>query len=149
MARVHRQTLGEVSARPALTERGVRGRALQYLCHFLEVFVPFLEGPRSVQGLSHTRVLAEEGLAVVLDPVQHLRAKITKKREDAERGNSGHKEAPYGKRTGDGGTQVNDGGEVPEGKEAGREQKGGVRDGAPSLVLSPRCSPCTFVLQRP
>lgn len=79
MARVHRQTLGEFSAHPALTERGARGRALRYLCHFLKVFVPFLEGPRSVQGLSHTRVLAEEGLAVVLDPVQHLRAKITKK----------------------------------------------------------------------
>lgn len=82
---------------PALTERLLRGRTLCYLCDLLKVFVPFLEGPRSVEGLSHTCVFAEEGLTVVLDPVQHLRAKITKRVTTRSGENSGHKEAPSGK----------------------------------------------------
>lgn len=84
MARVHRQTSRGFSAHSPPSNRGVRGSAQRYLCHFLKVFVPFLEGPRSVEGLPHACVLAEEGLTVVLDPVQHLRAKITEKRDDAE-----------------------------------------------------------------
>lgn len=58
--------------------------------------MPLLEGSRPVQGLPHARVLAEEGLAVVLDPVQHLRAQIRKSVKWLV-GKSGHKEAPYGK----------------------------------------------------
>lgn len=33
-----------------------------------------LQGPGSVQGLAHAGVFAEEGFAVVLDPVDHLDA---------------------------------------------------------------------------
>lgn len=114
MARVQRQTLAELSAYPPLTERWVRGRAPRYLCHFLKVFVPFLEGPRSVEGLSHTCVLAEEGLAVVLDPVQHLRAKVTKNMttRGGETAATGRRRtAKYG-----GAAQVRDGGEASKGE---------------------------------
>lgn len=48
-----------------------------YLCHFLKVFMPLLQGSSSVQGLSHTCVFAEEGLAVVFYPVQHLCSETT------------------------------------------------------------------------
>ena len=48
-----------------------RGEA-SYLCHFLEVFMSFLQSSGSVQRLAHARVFAEEGLAVVFDPVQNL-----------------------------------------------------------------------------
>lgn len=40
--------------------------------------MPFLQRPGSVEGLPHPCVLAEEGLAVVLDPVQHLRTDTTR-----------------------------------------------------------------------
>lgn len=43
-----------------------------HLSHIFEVVVPLLQGAGSVQGLAHAGVLAEEGLAVVLDPVYHL-----------------------------------------------------------------------------
>lgn len=43
-----------------------------HLSHIFEVVVSLLQGPGSVQGLAHAGVLAEEGLAVVLDPVYHL-----------------------------------------------------------------------------
>lgn len=43
-----------------------------HLSDIFEVVVSFLQGPGSVKGLPHARVLAEERLAVVLDPVYHL-----------------------------------------------------------------------------
>lgn len=43
-----------------------------HLSHIFEVVVSFLQGPGSVQGLAHAGVFAEEGFAVVLDPVYHL-----------------------------------------------------------------------------
>lgn len=47
------------------------------LSHFLKVLVAFLQRSGSVEGLSHPRVFAEEGLAVVFYPVQNLRGKNT------------------------------------------------------------------------
>lgn len=43
-----------------------------HLGHVLKVVVSLLQGSSSVQRLPHARVLAEEGLTVVLDPVHHL-----------------------------------------------------------------------------
>ena len=57
-----------------------------YLCHFLKVFVPFLEGSGSVEGLSHTCVFAEEGLAMVFYPVQHLHRQTTCQKSDTDIG---------------------------------------------------------------
>lgn len=88
----------------------VWGRALRYLSHFLKVFVPLLEGSRSVQGLPHACVLAEKGLAVVLDPVQHLRAKIRKAVTTPSGKRRPRGGAPYSKRTRVVGVRVNDGG---------------------------------------
>lgn len=68
----------------AQTDECEEERCGRYLSHFLKVFVPFLEGSRSVQGLPHACVLAEKGLTVVLDPVQHLWAKVRNNREDTE-----------------------------------------------------------------
>lgn len=44
-----------------------------HLGDLLEILMPFLQCSGPVQGLAHPCVLAEEGLPVVLDPVQHLR----------------------------------------------------------------------------
>lgn len=54
------------------------GGVAGYLGHFLKVFVPFLQSSGSVEGLPHTCVFAEEGLAVVFYPVQHLCRETTR-----------------------------------------------------------------------
>lgn len=56
-----------------LLERLTKG----YLCNFLKVFVAFLQCSGSVEGLAHTCVFAEESLAMVFNPVQHLRTQTT------------------------------------------------------------------------
>ena len=43
-----------------------------HLSYVLKVVVSLLQGSGSVEGLPHTRVFAEERLAVVLYPVHHL-----------------------------------------------------------------------------
>ena len=43
-----------------------------YLCHILEVLVTFLERLCPLQVLAYGRVLGDEGLAVVSQPVQYL-----------------------------------------------------------------------------
>lgn len=45
---------------------------MSHLSHFFKVIVPLLEGPCSMQGLPNPSVLAEKGLAMVFNPVQHL-----------------------------------------------------------------------------
>lgn len=52
-------------------EQEKRGRT--HLSDIFKVVVSFLEGPGSVKGFPHAGVFAEEGFAVVLDPVYHLR----------------------------------------------------------------------------
>lgn len=43
-----------------------------YLSYVFKVVVSLLQGSGSVKGFPHAGVFAEEGLAVVLDPVHHL-----------------------------------------------------------------------------
>lgn len=55
-----------------------------YLCHFLKVFVPFLQSSGSVEGLSYSCVFAEEGLAVVFYPVQYLCRDTTRPQSETD-----------------------------------------------------------------
>lgn len=43
-----------------------------HLCNLFKVFMSFLQSSGSVQRLPNTSVFAEEGLAMVFYPVQHL-----------------------------------------------------------------------------
>ena len=53
--------------------------SLLYLCHLLKVVMAFLQCPCAMERLAHTDVFTEEGLAMVLNPVQHLRGRHTAK----------------------------------------------------------------------